>query len=153
MKKQKSLTFVAFMLLASLIATSCGGDSPEQTVTSASDSAETTDEVKSDAYPYQINKLDGKEIRFLNCVDEHWQGASQIIDYDSYTGESVADAFYKKNREAEEALGIKVIPHNSKCGDAMTCFASRQFFRQTIQRIRSVASQLRQGTAPVKDFL
>ena len=128
MKKQKSLTFVAFMLLASLIATSCGGDSPEQTVTSASDSAETTDEVKSDAYPYQINKLDGKEIRFLNCVDEHWQGASQIIDYDSYTGESVADAFYKKNREAEEALGIKVIPHNSKCGDA------QEFFCQTIQK-------------------
>ncbi|MGN1129131.1 MAG: hypothetical protein ACI4T6_09300, partial [Candidatus Flemingiibacterium sp.] len=37
-------------------------------------------------------------------------------------------------------------PHNSKCGDA------QEFFRQTIQRIRSVASQLRQGTAPVKDF-
>ena len=43
-------------------------------------------------------------------------------------------------------LGFMAIPHNSKCGDA------QEFFRQTIQRIRTVASQLWQGTAPVKDF-
>ena len=41
---------------------------------------------------------------------------------------------------------FKAIPHNSKCGDA------QEFFRQTIQRIRTVASQLWQGTAPIKDF-
>ena len=44
------------------------------------------------------------------------------------------------------ALLLKAIPHNSKCADAMTCFASRQFLSSDDTKIR------RQGTAPVKDF-
>ena len=58
---------------------------------------------------------------------------------------------------AESALltniDLKAIPHNSKCaGCAGLALQVLRFFRQTIQRIRSVASQLWQGTAPVKDF-
>ena len=67
------------------------------------------EETKDVSYPYEIKKLDGREFRFLNCVDDHWQGASQIIDYDSMNGETVADKVYRKNRDAEEKLGIKII--------------------------------------------
>lgn len=110
MKKTLPVTLLTLILAASLLASSCGNDTKDNddADTNSAGDGTTAEQVDENAYPYEIKKLDGRELRFLNCVDEHWQGASQIIDYDQLSGETVADTVYKKNRDAEEKLGIKI---------------------------------------------
>lgn len=106
MKKATVIRILTLAIMASMLMTSCGGETGGDTT--EPDTETTVEETKDVSYPYEIKKLDGREFRFLNCVDDHWQGASQIIDYDSMNGETVADKVYKKNRDAEEKLGIKI---------------------------------------------
>ena len=67
MKKATVIRILTLAIMASMLMTSCGGETGGDTT--EPDTETTVEETKDVSYPYEIKKLDGREFRFLNCVD------------------------------------------------------------------------------------
>lgn len=104
MKRKSTLTLAAAMLVLLGAAVSCGSADDTQTAvtTEAMKSAETTEAVTEDVYPYETPDMGGYALRILNS-DDLWDMFMKV-DVEETTGEVLNDAVYARNRAVEEKL-------------------------------------------------
>ncbi len=99
---------LCLLLLVALL-TSCGAAVEETTAdtTAADTAAQETASLETEAvYPGEIGDYEGYAFTFLNCQDDHWNGAHHILDYEELTGEALSDAIYNRNRQVEDEMNV-----------------------------------------------
>ena len=99
---------IALVLLSAMLAgmTACGSDAPVTDQTTASDQQTTPEESTAPGYDYPDVDYGGYEFRILN-IDSFYNCLVKT-DVEEQTGELVDDAIYKRNRDIEEKLGIRI---------------------------------------------
>ncbi|MBO5219847.1 MAG: extracellular solute-binding protein, partial [Clostridia bacterium] len=112
MKNKRLLSLL--LLTAMLASTACGGDAPAADDTTAADAGETTTAApETEAYQWADIDLGGREVTLLNVPLTLWNMNTEL-DFEAQTGETLDDAIYNRNRDAEEKLNFKLkVIHNS----------------------------------------
>jgi len=112
-------------MLASL--TACGGEAGTTDTTNAADDTTTApvEETTADLYATG-HDLGGFEFTILNVPLTLWN-MNTVLDFEAQTGESLDDAIYNRNRNAEEKLNFKLnVIHNSGYHDGSLNTAIRK---------------------------
>ncbi len=109
MTKKKSISISLFLLASMLATVSCGDNAAKTDDTKAptDNTASVTEAVKEEVYPYEIKDYNGYTFKFLNVIDDYWNGTNHILDYEEEQADSVASAVYNRNREVEDDMNIQ----------------------------------------------
>lgn len=113
--RKNSSCMPSILLVLLLLATSCSTTIDTDGEANGADT--TSDPVKSEApaeteapSPAEIRDLDGYAFTFLNVTDGLWDSNSMILDYEELTGDTLNDAIYNRNRQAETDLHFTLEP-------------------------------------------
>lgn len=107
-KRAGGIILALVILLSDILMLSCESDPKINAGETNQENTSQPDEEEGLKYPYELGDYDGFVFTVLNQEDDFWSGTTHVLDFESETGDPVNDSIYRRNREAEDSLNIKI---------------------------------------------
>jgi len=112
MNNRKSLKAISLMLcmmlLAGLVLTSCGSDTPSETTAADTVAEDTTAAETEKTVPIEKRDYDGYSFKALSVSSEAGSPTPDDIWVEAEIGDVLNDALYNRNRTVEEVMNVKI---------------------------------------------